>query len=69
MEQQVMIDEVSGIQCGQRQPDESRREVSLSQRFPEQAAPLDVIVAVKVSAADRVRGKLESPEDEANGDG
>src|SRR5882724_2750661 len=50
VEKQVMIDVVFWIESGKRQPGKLRWKTSAAQRFPKQAAPLDVIVTIKISA-------------------
>src|SRR5438876_7938259 len=37
--------------------------------LPKHLRPLDVIVAVKIAAADRASGKLQPPKNHADGDG
>src|ERR1043165_5685913 len=52
---QVMIDVLPGVERRQRQPRKRRRKMTRPQVVPNQARPLDVIVAVEISAADRGR--------------
>src|SRR5947209_7725856 len=59
MKEQVMVNIIVRVECGERQPDKLWREMPLPHSLPEQTAPLDVIVAVKVAAADRLRSVLQ----------
>ena len=62
----MVIDVIVWVEGRQRQPGENRWKDSVSQPFPQQAAPLNVVVAVVVATANRVGGKLESPEYQPN---
>ena len=50
----MMIDIVARVERGEWELRKDRREVALTQAFPKHAAPLDVVVAIKVAAANRV---------------
>src|ERR1700752_1094401 len=68
MKQEVVIDIVSGIQGGQRQPGEGwGTKVFCFDVFPKQARPLHVVIAVEITAANRSGRKLKSPEQNSNG--
>ncbi len=57
-----MIDVLVGIERGQRQPGENRWKASVAQPFPQQPAPLNVVVAIEVATANGIGGELKSPE-------
>ena len=66
VEKQMMIDVVARVECCKRQPGKDRRETAVPQTLPEHSAPPDVVITVKVAAANRVTGKLQAPEDETD---
>ena len=59
MKEQVMVNVIVRVECSERQPYKLWREMSLPHSLPEQSAPLDVIVTVKIAAADRLRCVLQ----------
>src|SRR6266851_399496 len=68
VKEQVVIDVIAGIQRRQRQPGKGGWEMLRAHVFPKQARPFDVIVAVKVAAADRLSLALQQPEHQRNCD-
>ena len=69
MKQQVVIDVVPCIKRSQRQPRKGRRKVMIAQRLPQYVTPLNMIVTVKISAADRISRELQLPEHQTDGNG
>ena len=65
----MMVHIVFRIEGGQREPGECGRKLAALDRFPKHSRPLDVIVTIKVAAADGGSGKLELCKNEANRDG
>ena len=64
-----MIDVVVKIKRRQRQPNERwRRKMFGAEVLPKHLRPLDVIIAVKIAAADRASGKLQPPKNHADSD-
>ena len=64
-----MVYIIFGIQRGERKPGEGGRKLSNFHRLPKRPRPLDVVITIKVAAADRGCRPLKSPENDADGDG
>ena len=65
----MVIDVVARIKRRQRQPNERRRrKMFCAEVLPKHLRPLDVIIAVKIAAANRASGKLQPPKNHADGD-
>ncbi len=65
----MMVHIVLRIECREREPRKLRREHSAFHSFPKRARPFDVIVTVKITAADCRSRELKLPEEDADGDG
>src|SRR5215813_3618963 len=65
VKQQMVVDVIFGTEGRQRQPDELRRKVMTANALPKQPAPLDVIVAVKITTTYRPCRKLQAPDQQA----
>src|SRR6266404_5029451 len=59
MKEQMVIDIVLRIECREWQPRECGRKTATANGFPKHPAPLDVIITIEITAADRRGGELK----------
>lgn len=68
MKKKMVIDVVLGVKRRQGQPGKQRRKTPIPHGFPKHAAPLNMVVAIKVATTYGLSGKLQLPEYQADYD-